>query len=62
MSAWIGLPQPMGDYLTRSRPQVADPTSPSSTRGMAGKNNLNEEIIPLLSTGKASDSAKSYQI
>jgi hypothetical protein len=29
---------------------------------MAGKNNLNEEIIPLLSTGKASDSAKSYQI
>ncbi len=30
-----------------------------STRGMAGKNNLNEEIIPLLPTGKASDLAKS---
>ena len=27
------------------------PTSPSSSRGKAGRNHLNEEIIPLLPTG-----------
>jgi hypothetical protein len=35
----------------QARPQGADPLPPSSTRGKAGRNNLNEEITPLLPTG-----------
>ena len=31
-------------------PQGADPPPPSSTRGKAGRNHLNEEITPLLPT------------
>jgi hypothetical protein len=38
-------------WLTKSalvyEPQGADPPPPSSTRGKAGRNNLNEEITPL---------------
>jgi hypothetical protein len=34
----------------QARPQGTDPNPPSSTRGKAGRNNLNEEITPLLPT------------
>jgi hypothetical protein len=40
-----------GRHRLLSNPQGADPLPPSSTRGKAGRNHLNEEIIPLLSTG-----------
>ncbi len=33
--------------------RVPTPTPPSSTRGKAGRNQLKEEITPLLPTGKA---------
>jgi hypothetical protein len=42
------------DYSTIAalelKSQGADPHSPSSTQGKAGRNHLNEEIIPLLPT------------
>jgi hypothetical protein len=37
---------------TSIRHRVPNPTPPSSTQGKAGRNHLNEEITPLLPTGK----------
>ncbi len=43
---WEALPGPWGTI-----PQGADRLPPSSTRGKAGRNHLNEEITPLPPTG-----------